>query len=520
MKWRGTRVTSKRESGAAADRSGGGQTGMTGEPHANGRTRLAILATAAGLVSAAIYLPALGAGFFSDDYEVLGRMAPTIVRPDFLFTVFYRDFNPFLHADFVVDWLAGGGASWVFHLTSIASHGLVVALIFLLAVDIGSPVAFALAAAVTWGVGARLSEAVIWPVARGHLFATLFPLAAILAVRRLGANGVPVAAGLFGLGLLSKETAFFPMLIAPWFAERGVARRRALITVSVLGGAFVALQVAIKTDLHTAGEGAWAAIRKLPFIVLRPIGMGDIYGFSAPGFALFAVTAVAVIFVAWRTPARICLIWILVCAAPILPLQKVSSRYLYLLSAGYPLAAGGLASLPAFARLSAWARRLTIILLGVLAACLVVANALLVQKEIEDYRLLGEPYASCLEALRPAAHALLPGETLVIVETAPHTAIPRLAALLQERRSTSKLLPERKNAVGGLIYLSDAINAVRPPGDFFAIPVDPVEPGPRRVYVWDGAQVFPAPFPPSGRPLAARLVNVDEFVRTARARRE
>jgi len=89
-------------------------------------------ALAASALVLAVYLPALTAGFFSDDYQWLGRMASTVVRPSYVFTVFFRDFNPLLHLSYLGDWLFGGGSPLAFHLTSILIHSISTLLLCLL----------------------------------------------------------------------------------------------------------------------------------------------------------------------------------------------------------------------------------------------------------------------------------------------------------------------------------------------------------------------------------------------------
>ena len=468
-------------------------------------------AVALGALTLAVYAGALGAGFFSDDYEWLGRMTAALERPGYLFRVFYRDFNPVLHASFVVDYLVGGGAAAVFHATSLLVHAANTTLLVLLCTRLaGNPWA-SLATGLLWGTGARISEAVIWPAARGHALAALFVLAALLVLTGSSRRRVFWAGALFAGALLTKEVAFFPMLLAPAFARDRTARRNTAIAVGALAAAFVVFNVACKSGYDTTGEGMGAVLLKLPFVVLRPIGLGDRYDFSVVGFALFAAVGAGLLLLCRRSsPALLGLLWIAFCAAAVLPLQKVSSRYLYLLSIGYPLLACGLVAHPGFPRLSAGVRRTILGFSGLAAVLLAASNVVFVQREIADYRLLAEPYRACFETLRGPAAALTPGETLIVAETKPRRAIALLTDLMEQRGNIRKLIPERDQGVGGLIALPDLINAVRPARTgTLAIAVDPAGAAPRRIYLWDGETAQPAdtlPDPAPARLVAAKLV--------------
>lgn len=483
------------------------------------RARTLALCSSLVLLIAAVYARALFVGFYSDDYEMLARMAPTLARPDFVFSVFYRDFDPVLHVSFLADYLVGGGEARVYHLTSIAAHAGVVVLVFLLALGLGASRGVAFMAAAVWGVGVRISEPVIWPVARGHLLAALFPLAAIVWIQWARTARLPVATALLVAGLFSKESALFPMLLTPLFVEDRVLRPRLIAIVAVAATAFVALNFAIKTDFDLPGEGVWAAIQRLPFVVMRPLGLGDLYDFGALGFAVFVAVSAMIAVLARRSQAWLGILWVLFCTLPILPLQKVSPRYLYLLSVGFPLAFAGCASDPALQRLTTSGRRALAVALGAGAVMLVVANAIFVQREIDDYRIMGGPYARCLDALTPAALGLPAGGVLTVIETTPHTAIRDLVHTLSERGTMNKLVPERQGAVSGLIKLSDAINIARGRGTMFAVAAQPVAGEPQTIVRWDGQRIEPAPPAAEGRALSARLVPASEYVRAARSAR-
>jgi hypothetical protein len=339
----------------------------------------------------------------------------------------------------------------------------------------------------------------------------LFVLAGLLVLTGSSRRRVVWASALFAAGLLSKEVALFPMLTAPLFARDRPARRGAAIAVGALALLFVAFNLLCKSDYHTSGEGMRAILLKLPFVLLRPIGLGDLYDFSAAGFVLFAASAAGLgLLCRGSSTARLGLLWLLLCVVPILPLEKVSSRYLYLLSIGYPILGCALIAHPRFPALSDRIRRTVTVLAAVAVVLLAAGNALLIQREIEDYRILAQPYDACFRTLRGPALALSPGETLVVVETQPRVAIPFLAGLLEKRGNIRKLIPERADGVGGLIALDDIVNAARPARTgALAVAADPATPGPRRIYLWDGRTAAPAdtlPDPAPGRILAARLV--------------
>ena len=230
-------------------------------------------ALAVGAAAAAAYGLALGVGLYSDDYEWLGRMAPALERPLYVFSVFYRDFNPLLHLSFLGDYLLGAGSPVALHATSIAVHALCAFLLTLLCIRFSGPWLGA-CAALTWAMNVRLSETPIWPAARGHALATLFVLAALLALGSRLPRKIPLATALFALALLSKEVAFFPLLISPLFLPRDERRPRALLPLGALAAAFVAFNLAFKSEYHTS-PAPWSELAlKVPFILLRPIEIG------------------------------------------------------------------------------------------------------------------------------------------------------------------------------------------------------------------------------------------------------
>ena len=466
-----------------------------------GKRRL-VLAGILGLVAVLPYLPALGVGFFSDDYQWLGRMAPTVDRPSFVFTVFYRDFNPVLHASYLLDHLTGGPMAWRYHATSIVIHGLCCGLLFLFLVRLAGARRFLGArgldlvagmAALTWALNPRLSEAVIWPAARGHSLATLLCLAALLCLLSAWRYRLAPAIALFVLALGTKETALLPLALGP-LLDRMVRDRpltRGLwLSTGVLAVGFLAFNFLAKPSFHTTQAPVAETILKIPFILLRPLGLGDAYSF---GWGMFLLVLLAFGLVAWLlrdTVAVAGFLWLGFCVLPLIPLAKLSSRYLYMPAVGYALILCGLVHWLVLHSRAGGLRRAVTVAGATLLAFIGTADIIWIQREIADYDLLSAPYTTCLESMRETVGALQPGETLVIYDTSPRDTQLELTRMLEGRGTIRKLIPNRANGVGGMIELPDVIEILRDPvRNVRAFAVSPDGPGPHRFAAYDGVTV-------------------------------
>lgn len=448
------------------------------------------LALTVGAVSAAVYVRALGAGFYSDDYEWLGRMAPALERPLYVFHVFYRDFNPLLHLSFLGDFLIGSGSASVFHGTSIAVHALCAVLLVLLCTRLtGDRPWLGAAAALTWAVNVRLSETPIWPAARGHALATLFVLAALLVLGSTLPRKVVLATILFALALLAKEVAFFPLLLAPLFLEKGERRLPSVLPLYALAAAFVAFNVSFKSEFHTSPAPWGELVLKVPFILLRPIGLADFYDFRWPTLIALAAAFAVALWLSRRTKVLVGLVWLAVCTAPIVPLDKLSSRYLYVLSVGYALVLCGIGDVVWRALRGGPGRSATGALTASALTLLTAANVLRIQREIDDYAILARPYEACLASFREPVRTLRAGETLVLVDASSHDVVRQLGETIRARGNMSKLVPYRPGAVGGLIGLADLINALHREPGMLAHRAEPGTSPHERFMVYDGRSV-------------------------------
>ncbi len=425
------------------------------------RNRMILGFLSLAVVACSVYAPAIGVAFYSDDYQWLGRMNPTLEKPSYLFSVFFRDFNPVLHASFTLDWIVAGSQPAVWHAHSILLHGIAAGLLFVLCSRLGAPFWVALGGAGLWALNVRLSEAVIWPAARGHQLATTCSLAALVLLLGDGRRKRWWALGLLAVGLFAKETALFAMAAIPFFLP-GWRKERALLGgLAGLGVGFVLLNVAIKDNLHTSGAGFEALLLKTPFILLRPLGLGDYARFDLWTLLLTGLAFAGAAFLLRRGFGLAGLLWVLACSAPIVPLDKLSSRYLYLPAIGYTVvfcaAWVGLERVLKTER----SKRLVRVLLGVAIASILGANVLWTQREIGDYRLLAQPYTKLVDEVAPVLSRIEPGETLLVVDGAPQTTIPALTERIVARGNITKLIPYRRHAIDGLIELPDLLNVAR-----------------------------------------------------------
>ncbi len=445
--------------------------------------RAALLAA----LSMLVYLPVLRAGFFSDDWQWLARMNPTLERPGYLFSVFTRDFNPMLHASFLADWLLAPGTPWLSHLHSVAIHGANAGLLYLLARRLGVGILPGVLAALTWAWNPRLSEAVVWSAARGHSLSLMLVLIALLCWSSTKRWSLAAGLAIWVLALLTKETALVPVVLLPVLLPGRWKNRRLLLGVGTTALLFVAASLALKPPAYGDGLDWEFLFLKLPFMLLRPLGLGDLYDFSWPAALLVFAAFGGALWLSRRTLALPGLLWVLLCTLPFLPLDKLSSRYLYLPAAGWGLALAGLLQLASSVKPAH--RRLAGIVVGAGLVSLLSLNAWRIQLEIEDQVTISAPYQALAALARGPLSAVQSGETVVVADLSAGDAISRLSSALAQRPTMTKLLPMRPRGIDGLIEVPDLLNAARArePGQL-GYPVAAPGVAPLRVFAYDGRQ--------------------------------
>jgi tetratricopeptide (TPR) repeat protein len=181
----------------------------------------------------------------------------------------YRPLAMFVYA---LEWAAGNGTPWVFHLGSVLLHAAVCVVLLFLLRRLVPPVA-ALAGALLFAVHPVHTEAVANVVGQAELLAAIAVLGACLvftarpAGTRMSAGRTLAVALLFALGLLAKEGAIVlpALLIALDLAQRRLRAER------VSAGEWVRTMAAPLALLFVVAA-AWLALR---VHVLGSLGGGD-----------------------------------------------------------------------------------------------------------------------------------------------------------------------------------------------------------------------------------------------------
>jgi hypothetical protein len=178
-------------------------------------------------------------------------------------------YRPLVTIAYALQWSAGGGAPWVFHLCSVVFYAALCALVLALLLEVLTPVPAVIGASL-FAVHPVHVESVANVVGQSELMASLAMLASCvvyLRARRTGALGVSAIlslCGLYGIAVLCKEHALLlPVLLAAidWFvidapapAEWRALAQRVRAAAPLLVGLFVVAAVYLTTRTAVVGE--------------------------------------------------------------------------------------------------------------------------------------------------------------------------------------------------------------------------------------------------------------------------
>ena len=164
-----------------------------------------------------VFAPALGLGLLSDDYALRARADP------FTSTPFFRPI-PLILWRFL---LAVRDSAVLLHAVNVALHGLNAFLVAELGRRLGLHRSAALAAGALFVTFPAAPEAVAWCSGIQDVLLTTCALGAVIAVHRISAGSMGIAAGLLLVALGTKETAVcIPVLVALCWFSPGSERQR------------------------------------------------------------------------------------------------------------------------------------------------------------------------------------------------------------------------------------------------------------------------------------------------------
>lgn len=249
------------------------------------------LAIFAALVAIAVYINSLANGFALDDVFIieLNNRAHDPLDFDRIWLTPYWPFygqelglyRPTIIFLYALQWVAGGGEPWVFHLTSITLHALVTVLVFLLLARLAEPVP-ALVGALIFAVHPVHTEAVANVVGQAEIVGAAAVLGACLlhVTRRPGAGvSWPRILGLIVLyltALSTKEsTVVLPALlvvldfvqrrVTPSFRELARYAHAMLMPMFLLAAA-LAVYLLVRLDVMSGTVIGVDAAPAMPYI--------------------------------------------------------------------------------------------------------------------------------------------------------------------------------------------------------------------------------------------------------------
>ncbi len=181
-----------------------------------------------------VYLPALRFGFAEIDDPLVILHTPFIRSLSFAtvrmaFSTFDpENYIPLTFVSYQVDWLIGGGAPGIFHLTSIVLHLLNSVLAYAVFRSLGSNDRVAVTGALLFALHPLAASTVVWLTARKDLLSAAFTLASWLLFLRYARTrsrvDICLSVALFACALLSKATvALVPL--AFFLVDRSMAPR-------------------------------------------------------------------------------------------------------------------------------------------------------------------------------------------------------------------------------------------------------------------------------------------------------
>ncbi len=405
-------------------------------------------------------LPSLKIGFWSDDYQWLRRGILSLKEPGEILRLNGRDFNPVTLFTYTATLSLFGKRSLPFHIENIILHISNAVLLFYLLLCFKVERKISLLSSLFWGINYRLSEVPLWITGRTYGLAMFFGLLGLISIVK---NKRFIAYLFFILSLLSKEVGILFLLISLFYLPKKKEKTEAGIVFLILSAGRLLIQ-GKTTSPYLSFLSLSSIHKKLSFIFNNSL--------SLPSTALPMLVSLILLVMILIIPKgkRILSISAIIFLLPFVFLPKLSSRYYYIPSA----------FIISLAFLSMEKSK---ILPYVFFIPFSIFSLLMYQGEIKDYRELSLLWKSKIQGYSGFAQALPLEEPYGFC----NFSYDREYLFLQKKILSTpgrvpKLMPIRKNGVGGIIKLEDLVPFLNYPERF--IKTERVKGMPHRIFVF------------------------------------
>ncbi len=401
------------------------------------------------------YYKSLSNYFFSDDFEWISRAIVSQAEPLRAFKVYGRDFNPVFIIILSILIKIFGVSAFPIRLFFLSLFAITFAFLFhTLEKRLNFSQITAFSATFLVALNVYISEAAL------NLAASVYFLAFFLfliSFNYLSEKKIYLFFILFTLAFLTKEMIILTLIPVFIFSEKKIKKQ-----ILIFGASLLTLRFIIQfstTSQYTSFVSKKLFLAKLYFILLRSINLSP-YKIN-PIYGLFLLTSIILLILIYmvkfggekdKTVVCIFVFWILYTIFFAF-LPKLSSRYILYPSIGFILIY--LKIFDAFSKYKIIRFALTLLL--VLSF---VYNYPKIGKEIEDYKILGDFSKNFLIKIKTEFVKNIDPkrkEQTIKIKKPEKTALIFTYAMVKRRGNLPKLLPMRKNSLGGVIYLKDLI---------------------------------------------------------------
>ncbi len=392
--------------------------------------------------------------FFSDDFEWLSRGIISQSNPLEIIRIKGRDFNPLFIIITSILIKFFGLSPFFFRVFIFIVFFITMYLLYTIISRVLKVNDYiALVSIFLLSMNVYVSEILLNYSASVYLFAFLFFLIALYYYNK---GKYPFFILFFIVSLLFKEVIFLGF-VTFLFVKREL-KGKIILIVSLLS--FIIARIILQTGSssnYTSFISSKFLLIKIYFIFSRSININPYSTPPLTGFIIIILFFIASVFLIIKNKNYIfpfSFFYIYLFFFSLFP--KLSSRYLFLPAVGFIL------FLSIILNDLAEKYKKTKIFFYLLIIISFLYNLPLIKKEVQDYKILGDFSKHFIEkqkiSVRNSFHASSGNN--VFLRKGEYESIKKIYRLIQKRGNLPKLLPVRKDSIGGVIYPEDLIPIV------------------------------------------------------------